>query len=128
MMNKTELQVAEVLGLKDINIINLTPHTITFITENGNLNVKPSGLVARVSAKTEETGYMYVTSFDIRIPVTTTVYGEVEGLPDPSENSIYVVSSLVAKQVPERKDVFIPNESVRDDQGRIIGCKSLGHI
>lgn len=60
--------------------------------------------------------------------MTETVFGEVEGLPETQEGTIYVVSSLVAQRVPNRTDVFIPNESVRDDQGRIIGCKSLGRI
>ena len=113
---------------KKINIVNLTPHEITLVTDKGNLNVAPSGELARVSSKTKEIGHIYVTKFGIRIPLTSTVYGEVEGLPDPKEGTIYVVSGLVAGRVPERADVFIPNESVRDGKGRIIGCKSLGHI
>ena len=114
-------------GIK-VKIVNLTPHKITFISDKGNLSIDPSGTIARVSAKVEETGHIYVTKFGLSIPITTTVYGEVEGLPDPKENTIFVVSSLVAQRVPEREDVFIPNESVRDENGRIIGCRSLGHI
>ena len=106
------------------NIINLTPHPITFITPDGNVTVAPSGIVARLSVRTATIG-------DINgIPVTTSVFGEVENLPEPTDGNIFIVSSLVAGRVPERsgKDVFIPNESVRDDSGRIIGCKSLGVI
>ena len=115
-------------GVK-VKIVNLTPHKITFVTNKGNLGVDPSGTIARVSAaKVEETGHIYVTKFGISVPITETTYGEVEGLPDPVEDTIYIVSSLVAQRVPDRKDVFIPNESIRDDKGRIIGCKSLGHI
>ena len=115
-------------GVK-INIVNLTPHKITFVTDKGDLIVKPSGSVSRVSSETKETGCIYVSSFfSLRIPVTATVYGEVEGLPAPAKGVIYIVSSLVAQRVPDREDVFIPNESVRDENGRIIGCKSLGHI
>ena len=114
-------------GVK-INIVNLTPHKITFVTDKGNLSIDPSGEIARVSSTTKEVGYIYVSKFGIKIPTTTTVYGEIEGLPDPKENTIFVVSSLVAQRVPEREDVFIPNESVRDENGRIIGCRSFGHI
>ena len=105
-----------------MKIVNLTPHEITFVRESGNIAIPPSGDLARVSQKTEITGEIE------GIPTTKTVYSEVEGLPKPKEDTIFIVSSLVASRVPERLDVFIPNESVRDEQGRIIGCKSLGHI
>lgn len=103
-------------------IINLTPHTINFITEVGTINIQPSGTVARLSTKTVTTGEIN------GIPVTETVFGEIEDLPEPETDTIYIVSSLVASRCQSRKDVFIPNESVRDDQGRIIGCKSLGRV
>lgn len=123
-----ELAAAEMFGVKELKIVNLTPHEITFILEEGEYKVKPSGTVARVTAETKTAGHIFATRFDLKIPVTVTEYGEVEGLPEPTEGVIYIVSSLVAKRVPDRDDVFIPNESIRDDKGRIIGCKSLGHI
>lgn len=113
-----------------MNIINLTPHTITFISANNNMQkyeLAPSGVVARVAAHTENIGEVR-TPEGFVIPVTQTVFGQVEGLPAPEEGVVYVVSSLVAGRVPDRKDVFIPNESIRDDKGHIIGCLSLGKI
>jgi hypothetical protein len=113
-------------------IVNLTPHTINIVKEDNTiLRIEPSGNLARVTTSTECVDVVTVktdvnTGFDI--PITTTRYGEVEGLPDPTPNTIYVVSSLVAERVPGRRDVFIPNESVRDDKGRIIGCRSLGIV
>lgn len=133
-----------------MKIVNLTPHTINFVDGEGRplVTVEPSGRVARVTANTVTTGEVDVwadvfttihevlLSLDgaetpaetVGIPITGTTYGKVEGLPDPEEGTIYVVSSLVASRVPNRTDVFIPNESVRDNQGRIIGCKSLGRV
>ena len=64
----------------------------------------------------------------IVIPSFDYEYGEVKNIPEEEEGVVYIVSSLVAQRVPERMDVFIPNESVRDEKGRIIGCKSLGRI
>lgn len=113
-----------------MNIINLTPHTITFISANNNMQkyaVAPSGIVARVSASTATIGEV-TTPEGFVIPVTQTLFGQLEGLPAPKEGVVYVVSSLVAGRVPYRKDVYIPNESIRDDKGRIIGCLSLGKI
>lgn len=106
-----------------MEIINLTPHAIKFVNDKlGDTVIEPSGTVARVSSRTETIG-------DIDcIPVTRTVFGEVENLPDPVDGVVYVVSSMVAARVPGRNDVFIPNDSVRDDQGRIIGCRSLGRV
>lgn len=113
-----------------MRILNLTPHALTFISANNNMEryiVEPSGVVARVAAHTESIGSI-TTDDGFTIPLTTTVFGQVEGLPAPEEGVVYVVSSLVADRVPDRKDVYIPNESIRDDKGRIIGCLSLGKI
>ena len=107
------------------NIVNLTPHAITIVgagLDGKDLVIEPSGELARVAARTEVFGNMH------GIPLTHTVYGEVEGLPDYDGNTVYIVSSMVASRAPYRDDIFIPNESVRDEAGRIIGCKSLGRI
>lgn len=111
-----------------MKLINLTPHSINFVTAEGTplVTVEPSGLLARVTAHTVTTGSVSVG--DVTLPVTGTTYGEVESLPAPEEGTIYIVSSLVASRCPDRADVFIPNESVRDDKGRIVGCKSLGRV
>ena len=105
-----------------MKLVNLTPHSITFVTENGDIVIEPSGTLARLTTETRCVGSY------AGIPVTETVYGEIEGLPAYSEGVAYIVSSLVASRCKERTDVYIPNESVRDDKGRIIGCKSLGRV
>lgn len=56
------------------------------------------------------------------------MFGEVQDLHEQKDGTVYLVSSLVAQRVPERRDVFIPSESVRDSAGRIIRCRSLGRI
>lgn len=105
-----------------MKIVNLTPHSITFVKESGNLVIEPSGTIARVSTSTQVIGEID------GVPITETVFGEVENLPEPQEDTIFLVSSLVAQRCKERSDVFIPNESVRDSEGRIIGCKSFGRV
>lgn len=111
-----------------MNIVNLTPHAITFYKGHEPvLTINPSGQVARVST-TLDTIWAFECDGEL-IPVTTTMFGDVEGLPEPAKGTIYVVSSLVAQRVGSmRNDIFIPNESVRDERGRIIGCRSLGRI
>jgi hypothetical protein len=106
------------------NIINLTPHSITFVDDAGNtvLTIKPSGQVARCSVTREKVGTI------AGIPVNRSRFGKVENLPEPQEGTIYIVSSLTAQAVPDRKDVFITDDAVRDEQGRIIGCRALAQI
>jgi hypothetical protein len=105
-----------------MKIVNLTPHAINILTENHAMAIIASGEIARCKTERKVIG-------DIDgIPVTSTVFGEVEGLPEPQEGTIYIVSSLVAQACRDRNDVFIPDDTVRDDEGKIIGCRSLGRI
>ena len=103
-------------------IINLTPHTLNFVFNETKIDIEPSGSIARVSAK--DTPMNPING----IPVLKTEYGEIENLPAPEVDTIYVVSSLVAARCPEREDVFVPGRPIRDDQGRIIGSAGLSHV
>lgn len=104
-----------------MKIVNLTPHSVNFLTANGDLiqQVPPSGIIARCAVSEE-----YLGSIN-NLPVYKATYGEVTGLPAPVVDTGYIVSSLVAQAVPERKDLFIPHKLQRDENGRIIGCSAL---
>lgn len=107
-----------------MTIINMTPHTINFVGKDGNIvrSIEPSGIVARAASKREQIG-----TID-GIAVNRTAFGEVQGLPEAQENTIYVVSSITAQACPEREDVFIVDDAVRDESGRIVGCRALAHV
>ena len=59
------------------------------------------------------------------VPLITQTFGEVVGLPAPEEGKFYIVSALVRAACPDRYDLGSPAELVRDDAGRIIGCRAL---
>lgn len=99
--------------------INLTPHAINFT--NG-LTVPPSGTVARCRVQQQEIGSIN------GVPLYRAVYGEVEGLPKVQDGVIYIVSSLVAGRLPERGDLVVPCNFVRDEKGRIIGAGGIQRI
>ena len=40
--------------------------------------------------------------------------------------TFYIVSQLVKSALPNRSDLLVPAEMVRDEKGVILGCKSLG--
>lgn len=102
-------------------ILNLTPHCINVVDSEGEALMSfPSEGIARLSTTTEVVGSVN------GIPLTKTVFGEVEGLPEEKEGTFIIVSAMVKSALPERHDLLVPGLQVRDDQGRVIGCKSLG--
>lgn len=111
-------------------LINLTPHAIMMVNSEGEtiLTIEPSGTVARVTQSTEQLATVTIDGLDI--PVTQNTYGELVNLPEEKEGVALIVSAMVASAGEKlgRKDLFIPNETVRNDKGQIIGCKSLGKI
>lgn len=105
---------------------NFTPHDITIYDKNGNEVIMsiPSSGVARVDIHEKEAG-------DINgIPVVETEYGEVEGLPEGEECTVYIVSSMVLDRVKDQRNDIVapdtsPKGSVRDESNRILGVKRL---
>ena len=131
---------------KDVEIINCTPHDIVFVVENHiddefyvveKFIIEKSGIIPRLKEtqkkvdtfKTEVTReYESEKGWNLYIDIMEKSFSEIEGLPEPKENTYYVVSALVAGAAKNRNDLLIPNDTVRDDQGRIIGCRSLAKI
>lgn len=105
-----------------VELINLTPHAIV-IVGNPAATIAPSGTVARCSVKREKVADINYNG--AQIPVNKTVFGDVEGLPEPKDNTFYIVSSIVAAACPYRNDLLITDDAVRDDNGNIIGCRAL---
>ncbi len=110
-----------------MRLINLTPHELAIYDEGTTvLRVPPSGQVARCE---QHENVVEVISVDgHRIAVLIVDYGEVEGLPQPEAGTRYVVSRLVAEACRDRRDLLIPGPGIRDDQGRIVGCRGLARI
>jgi hypothetical protein len=112
-----------------LNIVNLTPHALNLMPAGPTgpvVTIPPSGQVARCAVDRVQVDTVAVDG--ITVPVNQTRFGEVSDLPDPQPDTIFVVSALVAQAVPDRQDVFIVDDAVRDEQGRIIGCRALAQI
>lgn len=111
-------------------LINLTPHDIVFVDGDNTpiLTVNPSGQLARVTVKTVPVGELDVMG--VKIPVTTSEFGDVTGLPEQTYGTSFIVSLAVVNALRKkgitRSDLFIPNESIRNEKGQVIGCKSAG--
>lgn len=91
-------------------LINLTPHAINFIASgvgDEEHSVPPSGIIARVSTKEEVIGCLAVSEQGI-IPVISRSMGEVTGIPEPVEGTIYIVGSMVF-DASDRTDICAPD-------------------
>lgn len=119
-----------------MKIVNLTPHALTFMNDLHDVvaNILPSGMVARCTVRREEIAqvtivdtepHQFIDHDEVKIPIHRTTFGAVEGLPEPQGDTIYIVSTIVAQAVPDRQDVFIVDDAVRDETGRIIGARAL---
>ena len=104
-------------------MINLTPHVIVVRLNGRDIIIPPSGQIARVATSAE-----LVAEVD-GIPVYRTVFGQLEGLPEPTDGIVLITSTIVAQAAARlgRTDVVSPDTgptAVRED-GRIVAVTRL---
>jgi len=104
-----------------IQFINCTPHPITLLDADNNVAITlPKGdVVPRLSQTTKQVDVVNGVS------ITETQFGATQDLPDAQDGVLLIVSRLILSANPHRNDLVVPNELVRDDNGNIVGCKSL---
>jgi hypothetical protein len=121
-------------------IINLTPHPINICDAEGSIvkTIPVSGWEFRLATSTISAGQKGFSPEIEGIPLTVTEFGEPELVPSKNNSgqekpvlvsgNLYVVSQLI-KNLPEMVNNLsyaVPAQVVRDAQGNIVGCKSLG--
>lgn len=111
----------------DVRLVNLTPHSITVVGDSGETILTiPSAGVARCSVKKERVATIGIN--DHNIPVSWVTFGEVVDLPEPQDGTIYIVSRAVAEARRDRDDLLVPDDLVRDEEGRIVGCRGFAVV
>ncbi len=115
MEEKNAIKIGEVV------FINKTPHDVTIVGEDGKtiITFPKSDNPFRLEEETISLGKIG------DIPITETIMKTEGDLPKKKIGVFYIVSRAVQEAYPDRIDLFIPNESVRDKDGKIIGCRSL---
>lgn len=107
--------------------LNLTSHPLTLVIGGGRLTIQPEATPARVNSFKKQIAELEV--FGLPTPINVTTYGDVTGLPAPEDGTIYIVSLLVAQALRgTRDDVLIVDDTVRDEQGRIVGARGLARV
>jgi len=98
-----------------MQFINLTSHDINEVTTG--LTIPASGRIARVKSSTIK------VAEHKQVPIYSSTFGAIEGLPEPQPNTIYIVSALALHAVPaNRQDVVSPGSLQRNPAGQPIGC------
>ena len=107
-----------------MTIINLTPHPINIIDEEGNIiKVFESAGVARAAQEDVEIGTLE------GIPIIETEFGKPVNLPEYNQGTYYIVSAITAKAAylsgRNTQDLLLTAKTVRNSDGQIIGCQAL---
>lgn len=108
-------------------LVNCTPHAVNILEEGTKnvLTIQPSGICPRCE-EVKEVQEKIRNGFYIKINKKS--FGEVIGLPETKENTLYIVSTLVASAAKDRVDLVVPDDIVRNEKGQIIGCRALARI
>lgn len=103
-----------------MTVINLTPHDVDICDYNGNIikTYKASGIVARNARYTECVG-----NID-GVPLMASRNERMVNLPEPQEDTMYIVSDVVRHVCADRMDIMSPAEKVRIN-GRVVGCMTF---
>lgn len=110
-----------------MNIINLTPHTVNICTEDGDIecSFKSEG-VARASQVAVHFG-------DVNgIELVEMRFGPTVDLPDPEAGTVLIVSAITASAAKAEgrstDDLVLTADTVRDKDGRIVGCRRFARV
>ena len=112
-------------------MLNLTPHAIGVVdgVDGETIHqIAPSGQVARVAATPVLQGTLGLPG-GVVIPVTSTVYGDVTGIPAPGGEK-FLVSSLVLDRLGAeyRGQAFAPDTgktAIRDAAGQVVAVRQF---
>lgn len=133
-----------------MKIKNLTPHAICIFTasqcveqKKGNyttlvlkegekpvLTIEPEVQIARVSSMTIYTDPVEFNG--VSIPQAQVVFSKVEDLPNLEEDTLYIVSAITVNALKahghDTKQLRLVADTVRNEQGQIVGALSLAEV
>lgn len=109
---------------------NYTPHALVLYSGSEIVDTLPSEGEARV--KTELAPKAPIAHGRTPWPTVATAFGKITGLPEPQEGEFLIVSSITAEAAKRGgravHDLLTPASLVRDDAGRVIGCRALSRV
>lgn len=109
--------------IRQPKIVNLTGHDVTLSDGVGRVRTFPSVGKARLRSNQDIEAYIDFGDGSL-IPQIVMSKPIIEGLPDPQENVLYIVSGVVAS-VADRDDVVSPGRSQRESNGLVVAARAL---
>lgn len=106
-----------------VAVVNCTPHSVTLLDRDNNCRMRfDSSCIARCQEIVEQ---LHPMDMHDHLPLVAKRFGAVDGLPPSVDNRMYIVSQIVADACPDRCDLLVPSDVVRDGKGQILGCRSF---
>lgn len=111
-----------------IQLVNLTSHKVNIEIDGVSVPLKraPFNQIARVVK--DVLSQEYIDTEAGRILLNRYTNCRVENLPEPKDNTLYIVSMQVILMVSGRKDIVHPDGLIRNHDRMVDGCKSLSII
>lgn len=102
-------------------VVNMTPHAVTVLDPAGEVvaTFPACGGSARLAVTFDPTDRLG------NVPIGNLRYGSTTGLPPRVDGVWLLVSLLVKLANPDRADLVVVADEVRDGAGRIVGCRAL---
>ena len=120
-----------------MNIHNMTPHTITLVVDGVSVSFPSEGVIRAsqrdVKVDEVETNInLGNSSAGFTIPVFSSPFGAPENVPTLKDDAVYIVSSLAFQSLKaagyDMSKFVVPSGTIRDAEGKIIGCKGFARI
>jgi hypothetical protein len=117
-------------------VLNYTPHRVNLILPSGSIPFESVG-VARCAEVTSPLNPMTLaplfSHWDLpatqyesqQVTLVSKRFGLVTGLPDATDFRRYIVSQIVADALPDRDDLLVPHDIIRDAAGQVVGCRGF---
>lgn len=110
-----------------MKIRNLTPHPIDIIAGQHRVRIPPErGTTPQITESAKNTGEVQIEG--ISVPLLTVTPADVIDLPPPTDDTLLIVARVIADSAPGRDDLVVPYNTVRDNDGTVIGCRALARI
>lgn len=97
---------------------NLTPHAVRLLVGGREVVLPPDGVVARVRLEQDATETIEWQGMSLPVREVSTKH-QVVGLPNREEDTLFLVSFLVAQAAKERDDLLVVDHIDRSDEGVI---------
>jgi hypothetical protein len=131
-----EEEKMKTMPIDECEIVNLTPHSVTILDENGEpVEIPESGVAARVMITENLIGRLKGTNIsgDHVFKIYGSIFADnVYNLPNyhKDSNKVYIVSGVVgstvsASGIRPTDDLLVPEQLIKDEDGKVIGAKGL---